>query len=104
MEIPKLPEFVAYCQDNAADADLPAHIDFADKWADFAIRLRGQYGGHGEQMPEWIELAHKRMVEDGVVPTQEQLFKSHEVLSRFWEHGEAFDEWFQSKVIVVQES
>ena len=50
----------------------------------------------------WIEEAYKRMTADGVTISQDQLVQTHEILSRFWKHGEAFDKWFQSKVIIVQ--
>ena len=102
MDLKNIGEFTGYCQQHAEDADLPNIVEFADRWTDFSIRLERQYGGHGQGMEEWVEEAYRRMTADGVTIGQEQLIKTHELLSRFWEHGEAFDKWFQSKVVIVK--
>lgn len=102
MDIKNVGEFVNYCQQHADDSELAATVELADRWTDFSDRLGRQYGGHGQGMDEWIEEAYKRMSADGVTISQDQLVQTHEILSRFWQHGEAFDKWFQSKVIIVQ--
>ena len=103
MDIKNIGEFAEYCQQHADDPDLAATVELADQWTGFSIALEQQYGGHGQGMEEWIEEAYKRMTaRDELAMSQDQLVQTHEILSRFWRHGDAFDTWFQSKVIVVQ--
>jgi hypothetical protein len=102
MDIKNVGEFVSYCQQYADDPELAATVEFADRWTNLSDSLGRQYGSHGQGMDEWVDEAYRRMVAGGVTISQDQLVQTHEILSRFWRHGEAFDKWFKSKVIIVQ--
>ena len=102
MDIKNLSEFAGFCQDNGADETFNASLAFAGRLADLSEVLDRQYGGHGQGMDEWVGEAYTRLQADELATDQKTLAQTHEVLTRFWEHGDAFDKWLTSKVIVVQ--
>jgi hypothetical protein len=101
MDIKHLGEFAAYCQQNAHDEELRNTVNFAEGWADMSVSLSSQYGGHGTSMEDWVQEAYTRLSIPEIPIGQTTLMQCHEILTRFWKHGEAFDNWFRSKVIVV---
>ena len=101
MNIKNVPEFARYCQEKVEDATVIESIDFAERLADLSVALGRQYGGPGTSMSEFVGLAFNRLQADGPAIDQQTLTQTHEILTRFWEHGDAFDTWFTSKVIVV---
>lgn len=105
MDIKNTGEFAKYCADRAGDPELVNDVNFADQWAKMAEALNKQYGGHGGTVADFCydALKHVRGASPGSPQvTESRLRNSAHILSRFWARGEAFDEWFNSQVIVVQ--
>ena len=101
METKNLSEFATYCQEHAVHRDLADSVHFAERIANYSVDLARVYGGHGQGMDEWVDEAYRRIIADGEPISIPRLTQAHEILSRFWEHGEAFDKWFKSKVILA---
>jgi len=102
MEVKNIGEFASYCQEHAHNADLPVVMEFADRWTGLSVSMARNWGGHGEKMEEWIDDAYRDLAKSNEPLTSSQLLMTRDVLTHFWEHGEAFDKWFKSKVIVAQ--
>lgn len=102
MDVKNLGEFAGFCQERAEDKELSTSVDFAEQLADLSVRMSMQYGGHGRGVGEFIGDAFSQLQANGMVVDQNTLMQAREVLTRFWEHGEAFDAWFSSKVVIIQ--
>ena len=110
MDIKNVSEFAGFCQENAGDESFSDAVVFAERLADLSVALSRQYGGRGTTMSTFIDVAFMRLqkeaatepaVQGAVVINETTLEKADELLTRFWEHSEAIDAWFSSKVIVV---
>jgi hypothetical protein len=102
MDLKNASEFEKYCQEHILDGNLPKSLHLAERIADDSLELATQSGGQEEEMDKWIDEAYRNMIGDREIVDQETLVQAHEVLSRFWIHGAAFDEWFRAKVIIIQ--
>jgi hypothetical protein len=101
MDIKNVGEFAAYCQQNAHDEGLSNTVKIAEVWTDLSVALGQQYGGPSTNMEYWVQEAYSRMAISEAPMSHSTLTQCHEILTRFWKHGDVFDDWFKSKVIVV---
>ncbi len=102
MDIKNLGEFAGYCSEHANDLGFEGRVEFAGHVADFADVLERSYGGHGQPMSEFVELALQRI--EGGQELDEETYKTmQEVLTRFWKYGEEMGKWFASRIVVVRE-
>ncbi len=100
MEINNLTEFTRYCQEHSDDPTLPETVELAERWTHLSSTLKRQYGGQVSE-EEWIDEAFSRMPDIKNDATPEKLLPVHDVMTRFWIHGEAFDKWFRQKIVVI---
>ena len=98
MDIKNITEFAGYCHDATDPEALQTMLTYADQLTSICVDAQRQYGG---DINENLNFAFRELTKRGVEPDSKTLNQTHEVLTQFWTHGEAFDTWFKSKVIIV---
>ena len=106
MDIKNLSEFAEFCQIRESRPEFLDAIGFAGKLANMAEAMQQQYGRRPGDMPGFIDDAWRNLTigrEDNHV-SEKTMQTVQETLSRFWKHGEAFDEWFRTRVVVLAQN
>jgi len=102
MDIKNPEGFAEYKQARVGDNLLAMSIEFAQRWADLSVQLSDEHGDKDRaMMGVWVGKAYEQVFPAFAGADAVTLKQTRDIMSQFWEHGKAFDAWFQTRVAEV---